>query len=311
MGFQFLHIETYSRSGAASRPGTRAIFAEAGREAEYCAHVEHPRPPRQIYGAPIADTEALLQQQCEAARDPRGRKIRKDASVLLAGVASYPVPVADLVKDRAAAPDYQKWQAHTLRFLKQEYGEALRSVILHTDEGYPHLHFYVVPDMAAGQRLDDLHRGRKAMATLGYEKGNLAERRKSYREAMKGFQDAFYQQVGHPCGMTRRGPGRRRLSRAAWKAEQVQAALQARMLEERNRAVREKARTDQEKADLEAENQRLRAMLDAVFSGTAGKVTMTEKGPEVEVPEKAQAVQTAPLPGLELLDRPPPDAPSY
>ena len=42
---------------------------------------------------------------------------------------------------------------------------------------------------------------------------------------MRGFQDDYYEKVGQHFGLTRLGPGRRRLSTYAWNAEQAQAKL--------------------------------------------------------------------------------------
>ena len=40
---------------------------------------------------------------------------------------------------------------------------------------------------------------------------------------MVGWQDGFQRAVAAHFGLTRRGPGKRRLTRGAWKAEQEQA----------------------------------------------------------------------------------------
>lgn len=71
-GFQFAHIETYSRKcrsingkqGAKdgrklSKGGrtTRDIFAEAKREAEACHHVASPAPPVLVFGQSLEITE--------------------------------------------------------------------------------------------------------------------------------------------------------------------------------------------------------------------------------------------------------------
>lgn len=51
---------------------------------------------------------------------------------------------------------------------------------------------------------------------------------KAYREAMRAWQDLYFEAVGIHCGLTRLGPARRRLTRAEWQAEKTQAkALRA------------------------------------------------------------------------------------
>jgi len=45
----------------------------------------------------------------------------------------------------------------------------------------------------------------------------------AYRKAMREWQDAYYTECASLHGMSRLGPGRRRLSRGEWQAEQAQA----------------------------------------------------------------------------------------
>ncbi|MBB3945697.1 multidrug efflux pump subunit AcrA (membrane-fusion protein) [Rhizobium skierniewicense] len=49
----------------------------------------------------------------------------------------------------------------------------------------------------------------------------------AYKAAMRQWQDSYHEAVAIPCGLTRLGPQRRRLTRGEWQREQVQAtALQ-------------------------------------------------------------------------------------
>ena len=82
------------------------------------------------------------------ATDAQGRKLRKDAHCLLAGVISLP---------RSNEEDWPKFKAEALEWLKKKYGENLRCVIEHQDESHPHIHFYAVAKN--GQSFDDLHEG--------------------------------------------------------------------------------------------------------------------------------------------------------
>ena len=53
---------------------------------------------------------------------------------------------------------------------------------------------------------------------------------RAYRAAMRGWQDRYWESVGLPCGQTRLGPGRRRLTRAGHEAEKAQAGHAATLL---------------------------------------------------------------------------------
>jgi len=45
----------------------------------------------------------------------------------------------------------------------------------------------------------------------------------TYKSAMRAWLDDYHAKVAQPCGMTRLGPGKRRLTRAEWHAEKRQA----------------------------------------------------------------------------------------
>jgi hypothetical protein len=60
------------------------------------------------------------------------------------------------------------WRTTTTDWLRQRFGEYLISVVEHSDEEYPHLHFYLVPKLLPDLQLDLLRfhpgRGMKAAA---------------------------------------------------------------------------------------------------------------------------------------------------
>ncbi|MBO1360942.1 hypothetical protein J2D73_14220 [Acetobacter sacchari] len=118
-----------------------------------------------------------------------------------------------------------EWQRGTVRWLQRQFGAALRSVIRHDDESYPHLHAYVLPT-TPNMRAADLHPGarakRRAMdAGASNKAGDIA-----YKEAMRLWQDSYWQDVGARCGLERIGPARQRLSRAEWRtADRVNRLL--------------------------------------------------------------------------------------
>ncbi|TOM78924.1 hypothetical protein CGH69_24305, partial [Vibrio parahaemolyticus] len=99
------------------------------------------------------------------------------------------------------------------------YGDSYKSLICHIDESYLHLHFYVVPEVDENQRLNigSVHDGILARDTCNSTKAK--DKMRAYKEAMIQFQDDYYENVGVPCGLTRTGPRRRRLTRKEWKAE--------------------------------------------------------------------------------------------
>ncbi len=132
---------------------------------------------------------------------------------LLAGVVSLP--------NDTTPEDWQSFKNSAVNWLKKEYGKCLRSVIEHKDEAHKHLHFYCIPD--AGKQFSSIHKGIEARTKARQEKLSSKEQNLAYCEAMREFQDKFSLEVGQPHGLTRIGPGRRRLTRAQWQQEQAQA----------------------------------------------------------------------------------------
>lgn len=221
-GIQFVHISVYSlhppkktSRGADRKWAVRDVLAEASREPQACLHVPRPRPPNLLHGPSLAELEAEIGAIHARSTDAAGRRLRKDASVLLAGVASYP----------RGGIEYGYWKQCTLEWLQIEFGEHLRTVVEHTDEAHPHLHFYVVnPD---GGNVKDLHPGFRAAKGAQTPK----EQRLAYSTAMRAFQDRFWEHVAGPSGLARLGPGRQRMSRAQWTRVKFGLPAQAALLQ--------------------------------------------------------------------------------
>ena len=263
--YQYIHAEVYARR-ASTNPKNKTeyciddIIGEALRDEGHCPQVAVPEAPRYLLGSE-ASTRAILERVKENAakyRDKMGRKMRADAPVLLAGVASFPRDVEQ--KDPAL---YKKWESLTVEFLKREYGDNLRSIVMHNDEAKPHLHFYVYSDTQVNAK--EIHYGHK--------------KRAGYIDGAKAFQDSYFEQVAIHCGMARIGPKKQRLTRAEWKAQQEHAmkiaAAESAVLDsaskrEVNAAKQEKANADaaallakEKRKALEAVEQANAAMREA------------------------------------------------
>jgi len=224
--YQFIHINTYARTASKKIKPTAAknpidadvkrsaseIISEALRDAGNCPHVENPEKPTFLEGSE-QELRGLLdeiEQNIEKSHKLNGgRRLRADAHVLLAGVASFPRELAE-----SEPKTFEKWRENTLFFLKDKYGEALRAVVFHDDEEHPHIHFYVCDKNKVNAK--DLHPGYIAAQGLGLTK----EGKRAYIEAMRNFQSEYYAKVGHESGLMRDGPARRRETRQVYKARQ-------------------------------------------------------------------------------------------
>lgn len=217
MGYQFIHIESYGRSGAKTKDGKtkktiREILDEVQRVPGNIPHIPNPQTPKLVFGCVPARVEDLANDWASKSADALGRKIRSDGLIMLAGVASIP---------RDHEQNFDEFTEATILYLKEKYGDRLKSVVAHTDESHPHLHFYVLPRV--GEQFEDVHDGFKAAKNAARGGKLKGEQNHAYIGAMREFQDQFSAKVATKFGLLRVGPRKRRLSRAAWKAEQKQA----------------------------------------------------------------------------------------
>lgn len=231
MGFQFVHLEAYSRKSDKGGRSVSWVLDEADREPGAAPHVEHPSPPVVVFGKSVPELREMHDAEVDAARvttsNGRTRKIRQDQQTLLTVVASHPATMEDVRTDPKVRAEYDAWELRTVAWLREMYGVELVTVIRHEDETHPHLHAYILPsDLRARER----HPGVAAKLAVKAspqegEDAKAVNRRGdvAYKAAMREWQDSYWQSVGLPSGLTRLGPARRRLSREAWKAEQTQA----------------------------------------------------------------------------------------
>ena len=217
--YQFGHVEAYARKPQKGGWNVYDIASEAERVPAHCQHVVMAKEPIRVFGCSPKEAVALAETWGAQAKDIKGRKLRSDAPVLLAGILSYP-------------KDGQEWpafKAQALIWLKKEYGPALKSVVAHEDESHPHVHFYAVPEF--GQDFNVLHPGRAAAAKAKRNGDQKALQQRAHNEAMRAWQDRLYLGLGREFGLARIGPRRQRLTRREWKAQQ--AAQQAMLAAER------------------------------------------------------------------------------
>ena len=214
-GYQYIHIEAYSREVSKQKTkgslNIRDIIAETGREIGNCPHVANPQIPNVLLGE-LEQVEIEVTAWAESMTDAKGRKLRKDAHCLLAGVISLP---------RDSEDDWNDFKEKSIEYLKEKYGGRLKCVVEHLDESHPHIHFYVVANKQ--ERFENIHDGKKAALLAKSQKKVKGEQNLAYIAAMRKFQDDFNMYVGQFFGLARLGPGKRRLTRSQWHAEQKQA----------------------------------------------------------------------------------------
>lgn len=247
-GFQFIHLEAYSRKADTAGRSVSWVLDEAARAPGACPHVSAPAAPEIVFGLPVEEVRRRHDEACAGAKailaNGKTRAISSGQKTMLTVVASHPASMNSVHADPGIAADVAAWEARTVAWLRAQYGDGLVSVVRHVDESRAHIHAYILP---ADLRATHLHPGtaaKRAIAIAGPGEGEDSKtlnRRgdAAYRQAMREWQDGYWEQVGLPSGLARLGPGRRRLSRSKWQAEKAAAAATRQAL---NRAAQINAR---------------------------------------------------------------------
>ena len=226
---QFVRIQSYARvaskkaqqieNARAAKKGkppqtiwnSSEVIAEALRDEGACGHVKVPQPPTFLVGDEkrMRGLVAELDGYANEIQARTGKRLRKDTAHLLAGVLSYPV---NAPRDR-----YPEWRERSLKWLRKRYGGHLVAVLEHVDEKNPHLHFYAIEPK--GLDVKRIHEGWQAKKDG-----------QDYRDAMRLVQDDYHRDVAAYIGLTRIGPGRKRLDRDEYMAMKADAEQTRTML---------------------------------------------------------------------------------
>jgi hypothetical protein len=252
-GPQFFRVQSFSRKMNPVGQSVEQVLAEAARSPAFSAHVNAPRPPRVIVGLSPEEVmrrhNLLVDEGCIEVRMSDGtvkrRGIRKDRHTLLTCVASHPHLAQQVSSDPSAKQAYEEWVERNIRFFRDLFCDRLVSVIEHIDEAHPHLHAFVLPldDPTCAARdlnpawvakslAEDTARAAGHDAQSAVKLGNAA-----YRARARELQDQYFAAVSVPCGLTRTGPKRERLSRAQWRARKEEARRQAELLRQMEEKV--------------------------------------------------------------------------
>jgi len=289
LAYQFARIEIFSRSGKAGRT-TDFVFDEVKRVPSASVHVQSPKPPEIVYGVDIDALRTIHDERAAAAKTPRTDKngkttlkaIRKDQNTLAAVVFSHPATMEEYRSSVDVRRDVQAWERASIAWLREQHGERLVSVVRHTDESHPHVHAYLLPDDAE-MRAGRLHPGyveKNAVIAAGQlpgeDKKALDKRaNRAYVAGLRAWLDEYHERVAVPAGLTRLGAGKRRLTRAQWHQEKVQAAAlkhavkRAAALESKGRDYID--RTKRKAAAIKADAAKARASADRL-KGVGGVV---------------------------------------
>lgn len=290
MGFQFAHIQNFSRKEDRSGRNVAFVLAEVRRVPSSSLHVSAPTLPDVIWGCSIEQVEREHDSRVAIARaarnGPKGityKSIRTDQHTLCTVVMSHPYKVQEVKADPLKRSEIELWEKLNIKWLQERFGGALMSVVRHTDEKQWHLHAFALP-RSEDMKASALHPGQAAKTKIlaaasshGEDKREAIRRSdRAYKAAMREWQDDYFRAVGAPCGLARLGPAKRRLTRCAWHHEQQQAKA---LKDTRRKAENLKRKCDQyvSKVRNEAAQVRRMAELNADAATNALKVASSLK----------------------------------
>jgi len=227
------------------------ICGEAARLPDHCPHLSDTEPPVLLFGVSpdripsilseriAEENRAIRAQKAAMARGARAsgpRAIRKDTHTLVTVVTSFPIPWSRIRTEQTDGEGQanrallDRWVELNLAWTQKvakERGFEFISGVLHVDEEYPHLHLFGIPEQ---DRLEAraCHPGYVARDAVERAPGESdkalkGRRNKAYKDAMRAFQDGYFEAVGLDAGLLRVGPKRRRLPNGVYKAEKADA----------------------------------------------------------------------------------------
>lgn len=297
-GFQFIHVECYARRASTKQPNAKKgketkarkvkltaseVAAEADREPDATPHIEQPKPPQLVYGTTARAVVLEAEKRAEASKDVKGRKIRADTAIMLAGVASHPFTPEEVAADPAKKREYETWRKLTVDHLQRKYGTALKSVVEHSDERHMHLHFYAIPEAGVGFNAKSLHDGFEAAKPAK----DAAEQKRLYTEAMRQMQDRYFEEVGARCAQARTGPKRERLSREDWNQRQREVQQLSRLMRgAKAEVVKARKMAAQIIEQAKAKARQPSMLLSSLIDGFTGRAKRQQKEHEERLAEE-------------------------
>jgi hypothetical protein len=235
--YQFIHIETYCDKPRKNslRPSAEVVARECQRLEHSFPHIDSPLPPELIYGIQPLDALIDVRNSLKNHKDPIGRKIRSDAQIIAFGVASIKI---ESTPENWESEEVKKWVKDTISFLERRFGSSFVSATTHKDEKWCHIHFGSRPKVDENGLLDlnTFHPGLAAQKSVTIKSKKAKDF--AYKEAMRGFQDEYFEAVGIKNGLLRHGPRRRRLSRKEWFAQKRYAVLISKLFNEKSSLIK-------------------------------------------------------------------------
>lgn len=184
MSYQFIHIETYSKKGRATRENedqynsVEQVFGEAARDEKYSRHVDHVMEVLHLAGTmTLAELRATWERRVSEIRETvklkdgktYERRLKSDADTLYTEIHSHPMTVEEFHKDAGGIKgrEIREWVQRALKDFKRRMPEGIDyTAVMHIDEA--HIHFHIIAINTPDPKLDanKLHAGKAAAAKV-------------------------------------------------------------------------------------------------------------------------------------------------
>ena len=253
-GYQFGHIETWSRAGVAKQNGSTSkmrrngqrgwtpnqVLDEGERVPSASEHAGLDRAEPTIWPGTCESFDELRDAHDEACavkipfpyvykktgkKTTRRRSVRKDTSTLYTAVISLPVTSEEARRDPEKMSECLRALRLAFDFERcrlEDAGGELSMAALHFDERQVHMHIYGL-DRQRGS-VNQLHPGKAAQDDFRARHGALSRTgtnlfetsKRAYCDAMREWQDDLHREALGKVGLMRVGPKRFRFSRAEY-----------------------------------------------------------------------------------------------
>lgn len=184
MSYQFIHVETYSKKGRATRENddqynsVEQVFGEAARDERYSRHVGHVMEVLHLAGTmTLAELRATWERRVNEIRETvklkdgktYERRLKSDADTLYTEIHSHPMTVEEFQKDAGGIKgrEMREWVQRALKDFKRRMPEGIDyTAVMHIDEA--HIHFHIIAINTPDPKLDanKLHAGKAAAAKV-------------------------------------------------------------------------------------------------------------------------------------------------
>lgn len=207
---QFARIESHGMVATKTRPKNppadwkpkstvAGICGEAMHLDDHAKHVQNPIDVDIIFGMNPMQLLGQVKTRIKEIKDA-GVWMKADQMVMCSGVFSYPKTECD--------EDYFRWLDDSVAYLKDKYGDQVKSVVAHYDESHPHIHFFIT-DMKT-MSVNDIDPYRIARKSEEAKKKQAAAIGETYKpkmsaqkEAMSQWLDDYYEKVSSKYGQAR------------------------------------------------------------------------------------------------------------